>query len=80
MGENSNRERIALLKWMHLGSVVVGMAALLASCMHTYWGRTSYFPEGTDGNTYARRLIVDVHGASGHAYTDRTKKESTCLP
>ena len=56
--------------------VFIGLLGVVAlgCCCHTVVGRSSTGPvsDGIPNQPY--RLGVEIHGSSGHAYSDRTKK------
>jgi len=47
----------------------------LSGCMHTVTGVNYYFPPGSNPSNSEYHLWLEVHGASGKAFADRTKKK-----
>jgi hypothetical protein len=53
------------------------VVSALCSCTHTWVARSEYYSESAGWQETEKalyRVHVECHGASGHAFTDRTKK------
>src|SRR5262249_27995466 len=53
---------------------ILALALLTQGCLHTWTGRTYYYPEGTKRENSTYRVVLQFDGAAGKAYTDRTAK------
>lgn len=53
---------------------ILALALMSQGCLHTWTGRTYYYPDGTKRENSTYRVVLQFDGASGKAYTERTAK------